>query len=134
MTPSVLFICVKNGGKSQMAAGLMRQIAGDAVEAHSAGTHPGNAINTLSAQALAEVGVDISTQTPTSIDPYLLRSADKVITLGREAVIDAPGITVVNWDTDEPSERGIGGIERMRLVRDDIAARVDALAAELARE
>ncbi|AUN38678.1 low molecular weight phosphatase family protein [Tsukamurella tyrosinosolvens] len=131
-TPSVLFVCVKNGGKSQMAAGLMRKTAGNAVEVHSAGTKPGNAVNSLSAESLAEVGVDISGETPKPIDPVLLAGVDLVVTLGREAVVDTPdGVTLVNWDTDEPSERGIDGIERMRLVRDDIAARVTALATEL---
>ncbi|KXP01901.1 low molecular weight phosphatase family protein [Tsukamurella tyrosinosolvens] len=131
-TPSVLFVCVKNGGKSQMAASLMRKTAGNAVEVHSAGTKPGNAVNSLSAESLAEVGVDITGETPKPIDPELLARVDLVVTLGREAVVDTPdGVTLVNWDTDEPSERGIDGIERMRLVRDDIAARVTALATEL---
>ncbi|MBM4634113.1 low molecular weight phosphatase family protein [Rhodococcus hoagii] len=130
--PSVLFVCVKNGGKSQMAAGLMRKAAGDAVEVHSAGTKPGAAVNALSAQSLLEVGVDITAETPKAIDPQLLRAVDVVVTLGREAHVDpAPGTQFENWDTDEPSERGIDGIDRMRLVRDDIAARVDRLAAQL---
>ncbi|MGW0455809.1 arsenate-mycothiol transferase ArsC [Gordonia sputi] len=133
--PRVLFVCVKNGGKSQMAAGLMRKTAGDAVEVHSAGTKPGSAVNGLSAESLAEVGVDITDETPKPIDPALLARVDLVVTLGREAVVDTPdGVALVNWDTDEPSERGIDGIERMRLVRDDIAARVIALAAELTTE
>ena len=124
-TPSVLFVCVKNGGKSQMAAGLMSKIAGDTVQVHSAGTRPGTAVNDLSAQALAEVGVDITGNTPTLIDPQLVRDVDVVVTLGREARVDpVPGTRFENWDTDEPSERGIDGIERIRLVRDDIAARV----------
>ena len=123
--PAVLFVCVKNGGKSQMAAGLMRKVAGDTVQVYSAGTKPGTAINDLSAQALAEVGVDITGNTPTLVDPNLVRDVDLVVTLGREANVDpVPGTRFENWDTDEPSERGIGGIERMRLVRDDIAARV----------
>ncbi|WP_226435542.1 arsenate-mycothiol transferase ArsC [Rhodococcus yananensis] len=131
--PSVLFVCVKNGGKSQMAAGLMRRAAGDAVEVHSAGTKPGAAVNALSAQSLLEVGVDITAETPKAIDPQLLRAVDVVVTLGREAHIDpVPGTRFENWDTDEPSERGIDGIERMRLVRDDIAARVTRLAGQLA--
>ncbi|WP_404316454.1 low molecular weight phosphatase family protein [Prescottella equi] len=130
--PSVLFVCVKNGGKSQMAAGLMRKAAGDAVEVHSAGTKPGAAVNALSAQSLLEVGVDITAETPKAIDPQLLRAVDVVVTLGREAHVDpVPGTRFENWDTDEPSERGIDGIERMRLVRDDIAARVDRLAGQL---
>lgn len=131
--PSVLFVCVKNGGKSQMAAGLMRKAAGDQVDVYSAGTKPGSAVNALSAETLLEVGVDISGQTPTLIDPQLVRDVDLVVTLGSEAKVDpVAGTDFENWDTDEPSERGIDGIERMRLVRDDIASRVDALAARLA--
>ena len=131
-TPSVLFVCVRNGGKSQMAAGLMRKAAGDRVAVHSAGTQPGEKINALSAQVLAEVGVDISDESPKPIDPDLLRAVDLVVTLGRDAAVDVPdGVELRNWDTDEPSERGIDGIERMRLVRDDINTRVEALARQL---
>lgn len=127
-TPSVLFVCVKNGGKSQMAAGLMRQLAGDTVTVHSAGTKPGAAVNELSAQALLEVGVDITSEQPTPVDYELARDVDLVVTLGREAQLDPlPGTRVENWDTDEPSKRGIDGLERMRLVRDDITARVQRL-------
>ena len=130
--PSVLFVCVKNGGKSQMAAGLMRRTAGSAVEVHSAGTKPGAAVNALSAQSLLEIGVDITAETPKPIDPQLLRDVDVVVTLGREAHVDpVRGTRFENWDTDEPSERGIDGIERMRLIRDDIAARVAHLAVHL---
>jgi arsenate-mycothiol transferase len=130
--PSVLFVCVKNGGKSQMAAGLMRKIAGDQIEVYSAGTAPGSAINALSAQSLLEVGIDITGEHPKPIDSALLREVDRVVTLGREARVDVPpGTGLENWDTDEPSERGIEGIERMRLVRDDIATRVQRLASEL---
>jgi arsenate-mycothiol transferase len=130
--PSVLFVCVKNGGKSQMAAGLMRKLAGDAVVVHSAGTEPGHAVNDLSAQALLEVGVDIRDQQPRPVDLELARDVDLVITLGREARLDAlPGTRVQNWDTDEPSERGIEGIDRMRLVRDDIERHVRRLLADL---
>jgi arsenate-mycothiol transferase len=130
--PSLLFVCVRNGGKSQMAAGLMRHVAGDQVEVHSAGTNPGSSINELSAEVLAEIGADMSAETPRSIDPELLHSVDLVITLGRDATVDVPdGVELRNWDTDEPSRRGIEGIERMRLIRHDIATRVDALLAEL---
>ncbi|PKV76647.1 arsenate-mycothiol transferase ArsC [Nocardia fluminea] len=130
--PSVLFVCVKNGGKSQMAAGLMRAVADDRVEIHSAGTKPGTSVNALSAQSLLEVGVDIRAEVPKPIDPVLLRSVDLVVTLGSEAHVEpVEGVRIINWDTDEPSERGIDGIERMRLVRDDIAARVRHLLAEL---
>jgi len=130
--PSVLFVCVKNAGKSQMAAGLMSKIAGDAVQVYSAGTKPGTAVNTLSAEVLSEVGVDITDQTPKPMDPRIVQDVDVVVTLGREAHIEpVPGTQFENWDTDEPSERGIDGIERMRLVSDDIVARVSDLAARL---
>lgn len=128
----MLFVCVRNGGKSQMAAGLMRQAAGETVDVYSAGTKPGAEINALSAASLAEVGVDISDEEPKPIDPDLLGKVDLVVTLGREAKVDpVPGVELENWDTDEPSDRGIDGIERMRLVRDDIAVRVKALASQL---
>ena len=108
-----------------MAAGLMRKIAGETVRVYSAGTVPGNAINDLSAQTLVEVGVDITRERPKPIDPQLLRDVAVVVTLGREAHVEATaGSWFERWDTDEPSERGIEGIERMRLVREDIAARV----------
>jgi arsenate-mycothiol transferase len=129
-TPSVLFVCVKNGGKSQMAAALMRQVAGDRIVVHSAGTAPGRELNALSVQVLDEVGAPTDGEYPKPIDPQLLRQVDVVVTLGREAQVGA-GVAVQNWDTDEPSERGIEGVERMRLVRDDIAGRVEALAAQL---
>jgi len=130
--PSVLFVCVKNGGKSQMAAGLMRKTAGDTATVESAGTKPGSAINPLSAQTLLEVGVDITDQTPKQLTDDLIASADRVIVLGRDAQVQpVDGTPVEIWDTDEPSERGIDGIERMRLVRDDINHRVQRLAKQL---
>ena len=131
-TPSVLFICVKNGGKSQLAAGLMRDLARGTVEVHSAGTKPGNTINALSADSLAELGIDMRAEKPKPVTEAALQDADVVVTLGREAKVTVPGGTrYENWDTDEPSERGIEGIERMRLVRDDIRRRVQSLHAEL---
>ncbi|WP_410876987.1 low molecular weight phosphatase family protein [Nocardia sp. A7] len=130
--PSVLFVCVKNGGKSQMAAGLMRQLAGDRVQVHSAGTRPGAGLNELSVASLAELGIDLAGESPKPIDSDLLRTVDLVVTLGREAQVEpAPGVRIINWDTDEPSERGIDGIERMRLVRDDIRAHVQHLFSDL---
>ncbi|WNB86226.1 low molecular weight phosphatase family protein [Cellulomonas sp. ATA003] len=127
--PTVLFVCAKNGGKSPMAAGLMAQRAGDAVDVDSAGTRPGSAVNALSAEALLEVGVDMRDHTPRALTPEMVAAADVVVVLGREAQVEpVPGTRVEVWDTDEPSTRGIEGMERMRLVRDDIAARVDRLA------
>lgn len=86
--PAVLFVCVKNGGKSQMAAALMRHHAGDAVEVRSAGTRPGATINAQSAEAIAEVGADMSSAVPQPVTPELLRSVDHVIAVGGEAVIE----------------------------------------------
>jgi arsenate-mycothiol transferase len=89
-------------------------------------------VNALSAQSLLEVGVDLTGEQPKPIDPGLLARMDYVITLGSEATVDpVDGPTYLNWDTDEPSDRGIDGIERMRLVRDDISARVHDLTARL---
>jgi protein-tyrosine-phosphatase len=117
-----------------MAAALMRRHAGEAVEVHSAGTRPGSAINALSAEAVAELGADMSGETPRAVDPALLRRVDRVIILGDEAQVepfeDMAG-TIEVWNTDEPSARGIEGMDRMRLVRDDIDRRVRELLAEI---
>ncbi|WP_338403095.1 low molecular weight phosphatase family protein [Arthrobacter bussei] len=130
--PSVLFVCVKNGGKSQMAAGLMDKVAGDTVTTASAGSKPGSAVNDLSAQVLAEVGVDISQNVPRQITVEDQEQADIVVILGPEAQVDdVEGTLYERWETDEPSDRGIDGIERMRLVRDDILERVTDLHATL---
>ncbi len=130
--PSVLFVCVKNGGKSQMAAGLMRRAAGDTVTVDSAGTEPGRAVNALSAEVLLEVGIDISDRTTQQLTEEMVAAADRVVVLGRDARVASVGGTPVEvWDTDEPSERGIDGVARMRLVRDDIGRRVEELAAQL---
>lgn len=130
--PSVLFVCAKNGGKSQMAAGLMRQLAGSEIDVYSAGTKPGAAVNTLSAESLTEVGIDITGETPKPVDRQIVQDVDVVVILGREAQLDpVPGTEFQIWDIDEPSERGIDGIERMRLVRDDITVRVTELLTQL---
>jgi arsenate-mycothiol transferase len=130
--PSVLFVCVKNGGKSQMAAGLMRKAADGNAIVDSAGTEPGAAVNGLAAQTMLEVGVDITEQVPKLLTEQLIQAADRVIVLGLDArVSPVDGTAIEVWDTDEPSTRGIEGIERMRLVRDDIARRVEELADEI---
>ncbi|MHA7306484.1 arsenate-mycothiol transferase ArsC [Arthrobacter sp. TMN-49] len=130
--PGVLFVCVKNGGKSQMAGGLMRQLVGDSVTVYTAGTKPGASLNAQSVASLAELGVDISGEHTKAITEDMLADVGLVITLGSEAVVNpVPGLEVRNWDTDEPSERGIEGMERMRLVRDDINKRVRFLAKEM---
>ena len=130
--PRVLFVCVKNGGKSQMAAGLMRQVAGSAVVVDSAGTQAGNVLNAQSVESLAEVGVDISSQRTQQVTDDLVRAADLVVVLGGDASVDpVDGTPVEVWTIDEPSSRGIEGMERMRLVRDDIHGRVRQLATRL---
>ncbi|MHA7270253.1 arsenate-mycothiol transferase ArsC [Arthrobacter sp. HLT1-20] len=130
--PGVLFVCVKNGGKSQMAGGLMRHLAGEAVTIYTAGTRPGASLNSQSVESLAELGIDISAERTKAISADMLANVDLIITLGSEAVVEAvPGLEIRNWDTDEPSLRGIEGMERMRLVRDDINSRVEDLVAEL---
>ncbi len=130
--PSILFVCVKNGGKSQMAAGLLRQLAGDHIHVDSAGTHPGPNLNDLSVATLREVNIDITEQKPKPVTPDLVGTADLVVILGREAQLEpVDGTRFETWETDEPSERGIDGADRMRLVRDDIATRVRQLAHDL---
>ena len=130
--PSVLFVCSKNGGKSQLAAGLMNQLSQGTVRVHSAGTKPGNSLNPQSVDALAELGIDIAGERPKPVTDEVLDAVDVVIVLGTEATVEAPeGKRQEVWVTDEPSERGIEGMERMRLVRDDIKARVQKLYAEL---
>lgn len=123
---------MKNGGKSQLAGGLMRHLVGNDVTVHTAGTKPGPSLNPQSVAALAELGIDISGEHTKPITPDMLADVSLIITLGSEAVVDPiPGLKILNWDTDEPSERGIEGMARMRLVRDDINDRVEALAKEL---
>ena len=115
-----------------MAAGLMDKVAGDSATTASAGSKPGSAVNALSAEVLAEVGVDISQNVPRQITAEDQQRADIVVILGLEAQIDeVDGTRYERWETDEPSERGIDGIERMRLVRDDILERVTNLHATL---
>jgi arsenate-mycothiol transferase len=98
--PSVLFVCVKNAGKSQMAAGLMRKIAGDTVHAYSAGTKPGDAINRLSAQTKL---ASTSLAKHPNLDPQLLRGVDIVVTLGREAHVDpVPNTQFERWEPTSP--------------------------------
>ena len=131
-TPSVLFVCSKNGGKSQLAAGLMNHLADGSVTVHSAGTKPADALNPESVGSLAELGIDITGEHPKPVTAEMLDTADVVIVLGKEAKLEPrDGTRIEFWDTDEPSERGIEGMERMGLVRDDIRARVRKLYAEL---
>lgn len=131
-TPSVLFVCVKNAGKSQLAAALARRYAGDRLDVHSAGTRPDQTLNAEVVAVLDEIGVSTQDEHPKAVDVALLERVDLVVLLGPEAVLDQPTATPVRrWVTDEPSARGITGAERMRLVRDDIDRRVQQLVDEL---
>ena len=127
---SVLFVCVKNGGKSQMAEGLFRAlVANDPDRWHvgSAGTNAGTQLNALSVASLADVGIDISDQQPWQLTPELQQAADLVVTVGEAEVKHLDGPRYEVWNIDEPSLRGVDGVERMALVRDDIARHVDEL-------
>lgn len=124
---AVLFVCVRNSGKSQMAAGIARHVAPDVAIA-SAGTDPGHALNATSVASLNELGIDITQEAPKSLGQDMIAAADVIVVLGREArVTPDDGTPVVTWDTVEPSLDGIEGDERMRLIRDDITARVQDL-------
>jgi arsenate-mycothiol transferase len=119
--PSILFVCSKNGGKSQLAAGLMRQLAAGSVDVYSAGTKPGKDLNPLAVESLAELGIDVTGEHPKPVTDDVLDTVDVVVVLGTEAKLEPrDGTRFELWETDEPSERGIEGMERMRLVRDDI--------------
>ena len=131
-TPAVLFVCSKNGGKSQLAAGIMRDLAGDSIAVYSAGTKPGKSLNAQAVESLIELGIDITGEHPKPVTDEVLDTVDAVIVLGTEAKLEPhEGPRFEVWETDEPSERGIEGMERMRLVRDDIKNRVQKLYADL---
>jgi arsenate-mycothiol transferase len=132
--PAVLFVCSKNGGKSQLAAGLMNQVANGNVTVYSAGTRPGKSLNPQAVESLTELGIDISSEHPKPVTEDVLDVVDAVIVLGTEAKLEPrEGTRFEVWETDEPSERGIEGMERMRLVRDDIRSRVRDLYEDLSR-
>ena len=131
-TPSVLFVCSKNGGKSQLAAGLMRDLAGDKIAVYSAGTKPAKDLNPQAVESLTELGINVAGEYPKPVTQEVLDTVDAVIVLGTEARLEPlAGALFEVWETDEPAERGIEGMERMRLVRDDIKVRVRKLYMEL---
>ena len=128
-TPSVLFVCVHNAGRSQMAAGWLRHLAGEAVEVRSAGSAPGHQVNPAAVAAMAEVGIDISGQRPKVLTPDAVESSDVVITMGcGDACPIFPGKRYLDWDLEDPAGKGV---ESVRPIRDDIEARVRGLLAEL---
>jgi arsenate reductase (thioredoxin) len=128
-TPSVLFVCVHNAGRSQMAAGWLRRLAGDAVEVRSAGSLPGDRVNPAAVAAMAEVGIDIAGQQPKVLTPDAVQAADVVITMGcGDACPVFPGKRYLDWALDDPAGKGV---EAVRPIRDEIEVRVRGLLAEL---
>ena len=128
-TPSVLFVCVHNAGRSQMAAGFVRALAGDAVEVRSAGSLPGDRVNPAAVEAMAEVGIDISDQRPKVLTTDAVEASDVVITMGcGDACPVFPGKRYLDWELTDPAGKPP---EEIRPIRDDIDARVRALLAEL---
>ena len=127
--PSVLFVCVHNAGRSQMAAGWLRHLAGDAVEVRSAGSAPAETINPAAVEAMAEVGIDITDQRPKKLDWETAESSDVIITMGcGDACPIFPGKRYEDWKLEDPAGKGV---ESVRPIRDEIKVRIEALLADL---
>jgi protein-tyrosine-phosphatase len=127
--PAVLFLCVHNAGRSQMAAGWLRHLAGDEVEVFSGGSEPGSGVNRVAVEAMKEVGIDIAAEFPRPWTDEIVRAADVVVTMGcGDACPVFPGKRYVDWELTDPAGQPI---EVVRQVRDDIAERVRGLMAEL---
>lgn len=127
--PTVLFVCVHNAGRSQMAAGYLRALAGDTIEVLSAGSAPKDTINPVAVEAMAEEGINIADSTPKVLTVEAVRESDVVITMGcGDACPIFPGKRYEDWELDDPAGQGI---EAVRPIRDEIRARVEALIAEL---
>ncbi len=127
--PAVLFLCVHNAGRSQMAAGWLRHLAGDTVDVFSGGSEPAEQVNQAAVAAMAEVGIDIRTESPRRWTDEIVRAADVVITMGCGDVCPVfPGKRYEDWELTDPAGQPI---EVVREVRDDIQGRVRALMADL---
>jgi arsenate reductase len=127
--PSVLFVCVHNAGRSQMAAGWLRHLAGDAVEVRSAGSVPGDRVNPAAVAAMAEVGIDITDQGPKLLTTDAVQASDVVITMGcGDACPVFPGTRYLDWDLEDPAGKDV---ESVRPIRDEIETRVRQLLREL---
>ena len=127
--PTVLFVCVHNAGRSQMAAGFMKTLGADRVEVLSAGSAPKDSINPIAVEAMKEVGIDISNNVPKVLTPEAVQESDAVITMGcGDACPFYPGKRYEDWVLDDPSGQGI---ESVRIIRDDIKKRVEQLLSEL---
>ena len=127
--PGVLFVCVHNAGRSQMAAGFMRELAGDKVEVLSAGSAPKDSINPIAVEAMAEVGIDISNQQPKILTTEAVFESDAVITMGcGDACPIFPGKRYEDWVLEDPAGQNL---EFVRKVRDEIKVRVESLLHDL---
>ena len=127
--PSVLFLCVHNAGRSQMAAGWLRHLAGDHVMVWSGGSEPASAINPAAIAAMAEVGIDITTEFPKPWTDEIVRAADVVVTMGcGDACPLFPGKRYEDWELEDPAGQDVAAV---RPIRDDIRSRVEALMASL---
>jgi arsenate reductase len=127
--PSVLFVCVHNAGRSQMAAGWLRHLAGDAVEVRSAGSEPADQINPAAVEAMREVGIDITGQSPKRLEYETARDSDVIITMGcGDACPVFPGKRYEDWELEDPAGKGV---EAVRPIRDEIKGRVETLLGEL---
>jgi len=127
--PSVLFVCVHNAGRSQMAAGFLRDIAGDRVEVRSAGSMPAEQINPIAVEAMAELGIDITAEQPKVLTTEAVQASDVVITMGcGDACPFFPGKRYEDWTLDDPAGQGIDAV---RPIRDEIRGRIEALVGEL---
>jgi protein-tyrosine-phosphatase len=125
----VLFVCVHNAGRSQMAAGWLRHLAGDRVEVRSAGSQPTDSVNPVAVRAMAEVGIDISAHRPRVLDADDVRASDVVVTMGcGDACPYFPGTRYEDWVLEDPA--GLD-LDAVRPIRDEIRRRVEALVAEL---
>jgi arsenate-mycothiol transferase len=128
--PTVLFVCVHNAGKSQMAAALMRAKAGDAVNVLSGGTHPGDELNGPAQIAASELEASMDGEYPKEITDEVFMNADRIVILGNEAKlarVEGMHGTIETWLTPEPGEEVGDKLAQTRIIRDDIARRVDAL-------
>ncbi|MFC4554956.1 arsenate reductase ArsC [Georgenia faecalis] len=127
--PSVMFVCVHNAGRSQMAAAWLRHLAGDAIEVRSSGSAPADQVNPAAVEAMAEVGVDISDQRPRILTTEAVQDSDVVITMGcGDACPVFPGKRYEDWVLEDPAGKGV---ESVRPIRDEIKARVEELIASL---
>jgi len=127
--PSVLFVCVHNAGRSQMAAGWLAHLGGDRVEVRSAGSAPKDSVNPAAVEAMAEVGIDISSQAPKILTVDAVQASDVVITMGcGDACPIFPGKRYLDWDLEDPAGKGVDAV---RPIRDEIGRRVEVLLAEL---